>query len=233
MRLLWFLTLLAAAPSAHAWSDDDVEVEMVGGIPTHVGRSNRDFGFTIAAGIPHPFTIELEKVFSPGFSGGISLGGLGLPIRTDSGFEGRYGISTLNLHGRWHPWRGTFFLGGVLGAQAFYAFVSKDYTVPSYGTLPAKVEAQISGMIFSPHFGWFWVTRSGFTLGFEFGWQFPLGSRTRLFITSDDERINDAIEEIQATAEYQRVQAELDRVGDRLGKAPLPYVTALRIGWMF
>jgi hypothetical protein len=190
-------------------------------------------GVSLSAGFPHPLWLDFHHQFEPDFSGAIGLGGLGIPIHSSSGLDGRYGVSALDVRARWHPWSGAFFLGMILGGQSLFANVQQVFPVSGYGNILGRVEAKVSSPYLTPHFGWLWIFQNGFTLGLELGWQFPLGAKTEIKISSDDPLTEAVIQQIQATPEYQKAANDVADIGNKFGKTPLPYFTALRIGWMF
>jgi hypothetical protein len=190
-------------------------------------------GIALSANFPHPIWLDWHHQFEPIWSGSIGFGGLGLPIHSSSGLDGRFGVSALDIRARWHPWGGAFFLGMILGGQSLYANVSQVFPVSGYGNITGKVSANVGSPYLTPHFGWFWIFGSGFSLGLEAGYQFPLGAKTTIDITSSDPNVNSYITQIQATSQYKQAEADVQQIGDKFGKLPLPYFTALRIGWMF
>ena len=65
------------------------------------------------------------------------------------------------------------------------------------------------------------------------GIQVPLRPNTQISVTIDDPTLQSVLTQVQATAAYKKLEHNVELAGDKLGKLKLPYITALRLGWMF
>jgi hypothetical protein len=121
----------------------------------------------------------------------------------------------------------------ILGGQSLFANASQVFQVSGYGNVTGLVSANIGSPYLTPHFGWIWIFGNGFTLGLEVGYQIPLGAKTTIAFSSSDPNVQSVITQIQATSQYKQAVSDVEQIGNKFGKTPLPYFTALRIGWMF
>jgi hypothetical protein len=200
------------------------------------GGDFRSWGATISANIPHPVFVELEHRFSPKWSVGLGAGGLSLNNLNINQIPLTLSIAGVDGRVRWHPWGGSFFLGMALGGQKFSGQASDNIPVtigPQTTNIDTSVTAQITSAYLTPHLGWFKVFNSGFTLGFDFGLQVPVRPQTQIAIATNNNVANIALDLIEQTKQYQDLQTKVQDAGDKIGKIPLPYMTVLRLGWMF
>jgi hypothetical protein len=187
----------------------------------------RAFTGSVLLGVPHPIDLAGDLRLSPGWSTGIALGSLRPTIRTYT-----VGISNADLRGRWHPWDGSFFLGLILGAQGLSG-ESRSSIAVSGQQVPVKISLKVPSGYITPHLGWLWTFKTGFVMGFELGWQAPLGSSAHLDVEIEDPTLNGYLSQVKATPQYQKLQSDLEDGLKRLGQVGFPYVTLLRLGWNF
>lgn len=124
----------------------------------------------------------------------------------------KVGYDTWSVGARVYPFRGAFFAGAAVGGRSFRA--SKIDT--STGT-PVKAKAKVSSSFIAPEIGWRWVWDSGLFLGMDLGWQFVVSDRVRL----------------EANGASLSTQQDVEDQGDRIGKAGLPVLGFLQLGWFF
>lgn len=185
-------------------------------------------GVSLSAGIPHPINLGYERRQTETWTGAISLGTLPLHLKNSIDI----GISNLDVRARYHPFDGAFFLGAILGSQSVYARTAQAITVSGVGDVPVALDLKIQSVFLTPHLGWLWFFNSGFTFGLEAGIQRPFGSKTQLDVAIQDPAYNAVLDLVKMTAAYQTLESDLEKVGNKLGLVPLPYVS-LRFALMF
>lgn len=188
-------------------------------------------GASLSLQLPHPANISIEARPSPSFSASFSLGGL----PTVSVNNVSASVFSPNLHGRWHVFGGSFFLGGILGYQTLTGSTTQDIliTSPVTATVPTLVSLTIKDLYFTPHLGWAWGMGSrGFFLGLEAGVQVPFAPSSTLDIEVTDPSLAQYVAAVQSTAQYQQAENDVEDVANRIGLLKFPYF-ALRMGWMF
>jgi hypothetical protein len=180
-------------------------------------------GLTGSLALPHVIEYGLDYL-SPGkmLSSSFVIGGYKFKAGDVSA-----GISSYDLRGRWHPFMGSFFLGLAYGTQKI-SVEAKD-TVNTFETI---VKLDIKSAYLMPHIGWLAVWDSGFTLGFDLGMIMPSGVSTTLStdIPSATASQKDAV---VTSSDYLKLKKDAESSGDKLGKTSIPYITLLKIGWMF
>jgi hypothetical protein len=191
------------------------------------------FGPTVGIGVPHPLFGDLNFFITRHLSIAVGAGGLAVPYKT-GGSEVHAGIMGYDGRVRWHPWGGSFFMGTAIGLQRLYGTTSESITVLDT-SIDTSIKMSVVSPYITPHMGWLWVFQSGFVLGLDFGWQFPLSSKTELeaSATTSNALANNAIELVQQTQQYQALENDVKDIGNKIGKISLPYFTVLRIGWFF
>jgi hypothetical protein len=202
-----------------------------------VGSSPRRWGGTLSLNFPHPIFLEGEYRPQPPFSFGLGLGGLSLKNLKFGSSPVDLGVGAIDIKGRWHPFGGAFFLGLGLGYQTLSGRMTSTIQATDTGGTTRSIETNIDLAIGSPyltpHLDWYWTFGTGFVLGFDLGWQIPIAPRTSFDITTNNNIANVAISIIQATQQYKDLEADIQKVGNALGRQSLPMVTVIRVGWMF
>jgi hypothetical protein len=189
------------------------------------------WGPSLLLGIPHPVGLSVDGRIDGEWSVGIFAGGLGISPRNSDG-NVRLSIGGLDLRGRWHPWRGAFFLGAMLGGQTLSGVATRTYDI-SGQDVPATLRLDIKSAYFTPHLGWLWMKESGFTIGFELGWQIPSNPRSELGLTIDDPTYASYLDQVKATQAYRDLERKVEDLTRPLGLLSFPYVTVIRLGWVF
>jgi hypothetical protein len=189
-------------------------------------KSNKSWGrLGLSAALTAPHIIEYGlDYFTPDnmFSSSFVVGGYTFKTGTVSA-----GISSYDLRGRWHPFMGSFFLGLAYGSQKI-SIEAKD-VVNTFDTI---VKLDIKSAYVMPHLGWFAAWDSGFTLGFELGMIMPSGVSSSL--TTDIPAASASQRAaIEATNDYIKMKTDAESAGDKLGKTSIPYLTLLKLGWVF
>ncbi len=110
------------------------------------------------------------------------------------------------------PFHGSFFLGALYG-QRNLRLRAVDKSAP-----PLEARGRITSNYVAPELGWRFIGDTGFTMGIDLGWQLVTSHSTRLTIPGGYD-----------------VQKEKDvrDITDTLGKAGIPVLGLLQLGWMF
>ncbi|MBI4402790.1 MAG: hypothetical protein HY537_01435 [Deltaproteobacteria bacterium] len=186
---------------------------------------------TFLLGIPHPLNVALDAKIEQKFSVGLGGGLLSYAYKAPDGYTINLGTYNYEMRVRFHPFSGAFFLGAAIGKQRFSCNATQEITVEQF-TVPTTVDLAISALTITPHLGWFWIKKSGFTIGFELGWLFPISPKTEWDVSTTAE-YNAILEQVEATEEYKRIERKLQDIGNRIGSLSIPFVTLLRLGWTF
>ncbi len=150
------------------------------------------------------------------------------------GFQGTYGfLPKLTIAGykvsvnatdarlRWHPFRGSFYLGASIGTQN--VIVAKSQTISGFAI---NAEGEVKTSFVTPMIGWRWVWNSGFFMGMDLGWQIARSSQTKV-------TLKDAPAALTSTDEYKKAENEIVTQGNKYGKTNLPHLSLLSFGWLF
>lgn len=186
--------------------------------------------------IPHVISGEVGLLFNDVWSLGFSAGGFSHTFTTTQG-PAPVSIAAGALRLRWCPFKGSFFLGAFGGFQKLGGSISKTYTITDSTSglslpVPARAELALSNPYLTPHLGWMFITKIGFTFGMEFGVQVPLSSSSTLDIGIDDPSLTGFADVVKALPAYQDAQAQIEDQVSKYGNIVLPYF-ALRLGWTF
>ncbi len=203
------------------------------GLPLAFAESGKDFqiGATVAAGVPHPLTFSLDTKINSSFAVDATHGYFGLTLNNV-----KVSTSNFEIRGRFHPFYGSFFLGAALGRHSVTASLSQDIVLTDSGvsiTVPTKVGASIAALYVTPQIGWFITFGPGFTLGWDLGVVLPVSPSTTINVETGDPALNTLLPLVKQTSDYTSMEGTVQDKGNQLAKIPLPYVTVLRLGWMF
>lgn len=178
---------------------------------------DRKLGITGALGFPHILSGQVSYRITDRFALGVAYGGVPLMGSSTKSCGAVVSFQGYNVEGvaRFHPFKGSFFLGGNLGYQDF-----RVNTVQKLG-VPYEINDGIRSVYVTPHIGWYKVYSCGITIGSELGAQFPLSSKRYTDRVSGEGSYNpDA-------------QDAVDKGLKILGKNVLPYITLIRLGYSF
>lgn len=120
-------------------------------------------------------------------------------------------LTTWRAGAKVYPLRGRFWLGAAYGSRTFTA----RKTVTS-GGVSGSGKLEVTSTFLAPQLGWLFVRPSGFFMGIDLGWEIVLHGRSRLTATAglpDTDR------------------KDLEDLGRRIGKAGLPELGLLQVGW--
>lgn len=193
-------------------------------------------GVTAGLEIPHILTGQIDLNYNPRWTIGFNLGGFAYTYNSTSG-PIPFSMAAGNVHARWAPFNGTFFLALATGIQKVGASVSKTYTVTDAATatsvdIPASAALNITSPFITPHLGWYVVTRWGFTFGLEGGVQIPISTSSEIDLEIEDEAQGQFLETIKTSQPYLDAKASIEAEVAKYANILLPYL-AIRIGWTF
>lgn len=188
------------------------------------------FGPSVAVGVPHPLTAAVDFVYADLFSVSLGSGRFGVELE-DTEIE----IRNWDVTARVFPFHGSFFIGAAYGSQGIVGKMKTDIDVESGGVtlkVPTTIRLEIESKYLTPQIGWFARWDSGFTLGFDFGLQMPSGTSSEL--QTSFENVSAAGEaEVKNSAEYKKNKKDVEDAAEMIGKKAIPYITLIRLGWLF
>lgn len=177
--------------------------------------SSNLFGFHATLAIPHPTSVGLDYHLNSSFSFSASAGSFRDRIdHTD------IGIFNTEVTARWHLMQGAFFLGSHFGKQKMTGERTRQIQAE---TVTAKAEYE--GTYYTPHIGWLFADRPGFTIGAEFGYMIPSGSN--ITISSN------ASAGSQASGEYAELVRQTKKMINDTIDNGFPHMAVIRLGWVF
>jgi hypothetical protein len=194
------------------------------------GQDEQPFPFrmgpSISLTLPHFLNYSIDAIILSRW--GISFN-LGSASRTIDDVE----ISSNHIDGRirWFPWAASFFVGVGYGRQNIAGKYTKSIEVSGKG-YDVATEVSAKSSYYIPHIGWMWLGDSGFHIGVDAGAFIPQKANSSIsasYATADDE----VIKKLEASSEYGAVVTKIQDGVDRFTKKTLPFVTMLRIGYMF
>lgn len=172
----------------------------------------------MALGFPHPLTVGLDFLLPSKVFGFSLIGGSYKREEGDTNTDAE--IRNMEIQARYHPGGEAFFLGLAVGSH-----VVTVTRTESILTIPVRGEAEVQTTYLTPQLGWVKTWDSGLSVGFQLGWLIP-GNPTTSFES-------DAPWLIMLTPDYADLEREVKEQGDDLGGRSLPFLTLLRVGWMF
>ena len=191
---------------------------------------NFRIGVTGALEFPHVINYALDSLMFQKYGLSINRGSLS---RNVNGIE--VSMVHTDVRFRYHPWGGSFFGGIALGQHIITGEKSRDITTTYNGaskSVNATVKVTAKSNYVTPHIGWFTIWEPGFTMGLDLGWLFPVSPKTAI----DDSYTGlpaGGEETFRATPEYAKLKSDIDDTVQSYAKKSLPFVTMIRIGWMF
>lgn len=174
------------------------------------------YGFYLSVGSPALLSYGLDFQHSSHmFSASLEYGGWNFKVG-----DVEAGLKHYDVTGRWHPFVSSFFVGLKAGQQMLS--LSANQAISGQNV---NVDLELTSPYLTPHFGWLSFYESGFTWGFEMGYQIPSGVKADV--------TTDADSTIQATTEYSDFKKDVEDKAKPLGKIAIPTVAFLRFGWVF
>jgi len=165
------------------------------------------FGPLVSLGFIRPIGIGLTAKYKRylGFGVDYSFVPSGMIPLGDSDFSSW----SLKGYGRFHPFKGAFYLTLGIGYQTTSA------TLNSAGS---SITGDISSPMITAGLGWFWTWKFGLGFGLELGATIPFGSSATVSATGT-----------AAAADLTKVADTLDLIG----KTPLPQIELIKLGFLF
>lgn len=192
---------------------------------------NFRIGIAGALEIPHIIDYSLNVLMLQKYGFSIDRGAVS---RTVNGVD--VSIVHTDLRFRYHPGGGSFFAGFALGQHTLTGEKSREVSITDSAgkkiTAGATVKATSKANYVAPHIGWFTIWEPGFTMGLDLGWLFPFSPKTT--IEDSYSGVQSAeVETLKATPEYQKNKADATDTIEKNAKKSWPFVTMIRVGWMF
>jgi hypothetical protein len=212
---------------------------VVGLIALAVGQTAQarpKVGVTAGLEFPHILTGQVDLNYNPRWTIGFNLGGFAYTVQASSGAI-PLSMAAGNVHARWAPFHGTFFLGLAAGVQKVGASVSKSYSVTDSSSgssiaVPALAALNVTSPFITPHLGWYVATRWGFTFGIEGGLQIPINTSSDIDLEITDATQAQYLDLIKSSQPYQDAETNIENEIGKYLNIKLPYA-AIRLGWTF
>lgn len=209
---------IAPSPTPKPMHFDAPAAEEPKAAPTSGASWSRPlFGVHAALGFPHVTTVGLDLVTASRTWGFALIGGA---FNADGPESTKIDMKNTEVQARYHPWASAFYVG--LGYGNHQVKIEKTENIQGFD---AKAEANVKANYFKPQLGWIWQYDAGLSVGFELGYLAPSGNTTDFS--------SNAPGAITGTQEYLNLEKDVKDNGDKFGKMGLPFVTLLRLGWMF
>ena len=189
---------------------------------------------TAGADFPHILAGELDLIYNPHWSIGFNVGGFEYSFPTTPNATPVSMIAG-SARVRWFPFGGWFFLGVAGGAQELQGSQTANFAVVSGGqnlTVPATATGSLLSPYVTTYLGWAVVTKAGFSLTLELGYQFDFSSSTNLSATISDASLAPLTNALESSSSFQSAQNDIENRINGYGNLNLPYA-ALRFGWAF
>jgi hypothetical protein len=187
-------------------------------------------GVTGAMEFPHVLNLGLETLFNKTVGVSLNYGSLRRNISSTD-----VAMDHADVRFRYHPWQSNFFFGLGVGQHRLKGEKTKDvkYTLKGAETTTSTtVNVTLSSKYALPHIGWFAVWDAGFTMGLDLGVMVPIAAKSDTDVTFTNLPA-DAEAEIRNDADYQKLVSDAEDATASYGKKTLPFLTMLRVGWMF
>ena len=127
--------------------------------------------------------------------------------------EVRVGWTNWSAGAKVFPFHGSFFLGALYGQRSLRLRRVDDST-----GVAIEARGRVTSSYLAPELGWRFIGNTGFTMGIDLGWQFVTGHSAHLTVP------------LGYDAEKEK---DVRDFTDRVGKAGIPVLGLLQLGWMF
>ncbi|MCX6127428.1 MAG: hypothetical protein NTV34_22130, partial [Proteobacteria bacterium] len=188
------------------------------------------FGLTGALVVPHVINIGLETLTHRKFGASVNYGNVS---RNIGGVD--LAMRHTDIRFRYHPFGGSFFAGVAVGQHTLIGQKGRDIAVTYNSvksTVPTKVKVTAKANYVAPHIGWFAIWEPGFTIGLDIGWLVPSGAKSTTEATFTNLPAG-AEDTIRSTPEFAKATSDVDDAAMSGAKKSLPFLSMIRIGWMF
>lgn len=188
------------------------------------------FGFTGALEFPHVINVGFDTLTQKKYGVSLNYGNI---TRNVGGVD--VGMRHADVRFRYHPWEGSFFGGIALGQHMLTGEKTKDVKLSYAGSdhlVPTKVKVKAQANYVAPHIGWFAVWDPGFTIGMDIGWLVPMNATSSVDVSASNLPAG-AQQELEKDAEYTKAKADVEDAAEGGAKKSLPFISMIRVGWMF
>nr|WP_295899714.1 hypothetical protein [uncultured Bdellovibrio sp.] len=172
-------------------------------------------------GLPHGLSGGLEYLDqSRTWAVSVDVGAFSYKPKDEANDKEEVSLGSFGLEGRYHPFTGSFFFGGVIGTQ-----VVKAKKTATYVGETVSPEVKVGNTYLTPKIGWFWQFNSGLNFGVELGAQIPLSTKVDI----DDGTTNPLV---LNDPDYIKNKDDVKDTAEKLGKMVLPHAL-VRLGYAF
>jgi hypothetical protein len=186
-------------------------------------------GGTAGLTLPHVLNFGIDTVIWQRFGVAINYGNA---TRNLDSID--VGVRHTDIRFRWFPWAGSFFAGVAFGSQTLTGDLNRVIKESSTKQdIAVRGHITASANYFAPHFGWFSVWDSGFTMGCDFGYLTPAGVKSNFSSTFAGTPSGVSDDTLRESSEFKEMQKDLENSAKKYASTPLPFATLMRIGWMF
>lgn len=185
-------------------------------------------GASASLAFPHVINLAIESMVFQKFGFSINYGSIN---RNLNGVDAS--IKHTDIRFRWFPWNTSFFAGLGFGHHEVSGELRREIKEPtSKKSITTTGKLAASANFALPHIGWFAVWDSGLSVGFDLGYLIPFGAKSKFTATfSNPPEGTDAA--LRSTPEFSTMKSDLEDTAEAYASKPLPYVTLVRIGWLF
>ncbi len=188
-------------------------------------------GPTFALGFPHLVNYGIDVLWENTIGFAIATGKTKVETFKPLSAE----ISNVDARLRWFPFKTSFFLGAAYGTQkvsANAAMTLKTTVGGAVTKVPTEFEAEAETTYWTPHLGFFSIWEMGLTIGFELGAQLAVKSHTELDVTFKNLTAAEEAEVKKSKVYLDQKEKTRDAL-KKIASETIPYVTLLRVGFMF
>ncbi len=203
--------MILILPSARAYESPAPSIQEAAA-PT----SQKNYFPMLTLGVPVPISIGLNYLLSPHFSAMVAAGHAPIPFL----LNGALAAGHVEFIGRWHPFKGVFFVWASLGYQSITYTTSLNLGTLSVDSNPVRATLALNSIYFALGPGFLWRPASKFFLGFDLGVQIPIIPMGGISVPGD------------STAGDSLERSATDAMSHFAGYA-LPRIALVRAGWIF
>ena len=185
-------------------------------------------GLSAALTIPHMLNFAIESLIRDKASVSLNYGSV---TRSLSNID--VSLKHYDIRLRWFPFATSFFVGAALGQHQLIGELDRNIKeVTTNQTVSARGKLFASANYVAPHVGWFKVWDSGILVGFDLGYLFPTGPKTKFSSTFKNPPAGTE-STLKETSEYKKLRSDLEDAAKTHASKPTPFSSLLRLGWMF
>jgi hypothetical protein len=187
-------------------------------------------GLSGAITVPHVLNLAIESDIDRKY--GVSLN-YGNVARNINGIDVE--MRHVDIRFRYFAHSTSFFYGLGFGQHVLTGKTKSNISAtiadqPRVVATQLKLRAQSNYVL--PHVGWFAVWEPGFTIGLDIGALLPMGPKSSF--EANFSGVQPAEEEtLRSSSNYTKEKKNLEDATEAVAKKTLPFVTMMRVGWMF